>query len=195
VAHLEGVPGWIPVFRGVRSAVYLRANPRNRANLERVSRWYQRQGIPFDPARGVDAGAVAREHPEWAARRGLVWEGFGRLLEAARSGDPGAQELLAVAFGRLGAYADALALDAELAARDPRAKAPRRRSVQALLRTGRLDEALAVAEELVAIDREDPISREHVRLVRRAQALAEAPYRLPVAAATDRLPLPTAIGP
>src|SRR5262245_32170884 len=30
-AHLEGAPGWIPVFRSIRSAVYLRANPRNRA--------------------------------------------------------------------------------------------------------------------------------------------------------------------
>ncbi len=195
VAHLEGVREWIPVFRSLRSAVYLRANPRNRANLERVSRWYRRQRIPFDPERGVDAGAVARDHPEWAARRGMVWEGFGRLLQAARSSDPGeraaAQELLAIAFGRLGAHEDALAIDAELAARDPLAKAPRRRSVHALLRLGRLDDALAAASELVLIDREDPISREHLRLVRRAQALAAAPYRFPVAAATDRLPLPT----
>ncbi|MGH7338496.1 MAG: hypothetical protein ACREI7_13020, partial [Myxococcota bacterium] len=53
-AHLEHTPGWIPVFRNVSSAIYLRSNERNRANLARVARYYEQQGLPFDPRRGFD---------------------------------------------------------------------------------------------------------------------------------------------
>ena len=43
-AHLEQTPGWLCVFRNLDSAVYLRTNERNRANLERVAAWYAAQG-------------------------------------------------------------------------------------------------------------------------------------------------------
>jgi hypothetical protein len=44
--HLAGVPGWRQVARGPRYAIYLRANPRNAENLERVAAYYARKGAP-----------------------------------------------------------------------------------------------------------------------------------------------------
>ena len=61
--HLERAPGWIAVFREPQSAVYLRANARNRANLARVEDYYARAEVPFDAAIGFDAAAVIRSAP------------------------------------------------------------------------------------------------------------------------------------
>ncbi len=86
-AHLERAPGWITVFRNVNAAVYLRANERNRANLERVIDYYARRGVPFDAERGLSPAAVIRD-PAWAQRHGMVPVGFGKLAVAAGKLDP-----------------------------------------------------------------------------------------------------------
>jgi len=86
--HLERTPGWIQVFRSVRSAVYLRDAPRNRENLERVAAYYEREGVPFDAAPGFDTDRVIREAPEWSFEHGLVPAQLQLLEAAARSPDP-----------------------------------------------------------------------------------------------------------
>jgi hypothetical protein len=45
---LAGAPGWILAFRSLRTAVYMRNVPRNRANRERIERYYEREAVPFD---------------------------------------------------------------------------------------------------------------------------------------------------
>ncbi len=58
-AHLERTEGWVPIFRNLNGAVYLRRNERNRANLERVEAYYAALGVPFDADVGFDVGRVA----------------------------------------------------------------------------------------------------------------------------------------
>jgi len=86
--HLERVPGWIPVFRNLRSAVYLRANARNHANLERLADYYAREEVPFDPRLGFDPARVIREAPTWAVEHGLVPIRFEQLATASHRMDP-----------------------------------------------------------------------------------------------------------
>ena len=63
-AHLEGVPGWIPVFRNADSAVYLRADARN----ERESRTGRRLLCPR--ARALRSRSAASSRTSRSARRG-----------------------------------------------------------------------------------------------------------------------------
>ena len=153
--HLEDTPGWILVFRNIRSAVYLRANERNRSNLERVAAWYAREGVPFDPVRGFETDRVLREAQPWAIEHGLVPTHLEQLEWAAHSLDPSlrpaAQERLASIYAALGLYARAEAIDRRLLRSDPRSIPAARRLVWSLLHQGRSAESLEAADRLAAI--------------------------------------------
>jgi len=91
VRHLEGDPAWIPAFRSLRSSLYIRrpgsdtdaADQRRSANLDRVSDYYARAGVPFDPGVGFAPEQVVRAAPEWARTHGLVPADFEDVLVAA----------------------------------------------------------------------------------------------------------------
>ncbi len=198
-AQLEGDPGWMLVWRSFEDAVYLRRGPDGRENLERVRRYYEREGVPFDTARGLDVAAVLRERPDWALRQGWVPEHLPQL-EAARGGGPlsraRALEALGLLHALLGSYEEGLRLDAEAVALRPRAKAPRRRRVHAWIRLGRGAEALAEARELMRLDPSDPWSRGFLDVAREwlriesaggspGRALAPAIAQLPVVAVAE----------
>ena len=66
-AHLEDTPGWIPIFRNLESALYLRANERNRENLDRARALLRaRSACRSIRERGFEVDAVIRDAPDWA---------------------------------------------------------------------------------------------------------------------------------
>lgn len=175
--HLERTPGWIPLFRNLRSAVYLRDDERNRSNLQRVADYYAREGVPFDPARGFEPGRVIRESPRWAIEHGLVPVDLGNLEGAARALDPGlrrpAQERLASIHAVLGLYGRAAAIDRSRLRADPGSVTARRRLVWSLLRQGRGADAREAAEQLEAVaSPDDGLSQLLVQAARRHAALS-----------------------
>jgi len=177
--HLERAPGWIPVFRNLRSAVYLRTNARNRDNLERVVDYYARQEVPFDPRRGFDPERVIRGTPAWAVEHGLVPTRFGELAAASHGLNPlrrrRALDQLASLYAALGLYERAIRIDRRLLKLDPGAVAPARRLVWSLLRLDRTAEARQAAEgleELAASVPADGLSREIAAAARRYSTLA-----------------------
>jgi len=152
-AHLERTPGWIPIFRNAESAVYLRANERNRENLARVARHYAEARVPFDLERGFEIEAVIRDAPDWAFRHGLVPQHFPELAASAESGAPGdplIRARVAALFAVLGCYERAAAIDRTLVRDAPDAIRTRRRLVWSLLRSGTYAEARVEAARLEA---------------------------------------------
>jgi hypothetical protein len=153
--HLEATPGWLPVFRCVDGAVYLRQDDRNRANLERVAAYYARERVPFDARRGFDVAAVVRESPSWASAHGILPADWRELDAAARSSTPAesgpAQGRIATIYALLGLYEQAASLDRERLKQSPRALPPARRRVWSLLHLGPSDELARAAERLDAI--------------------------------------------
>ncbi len=169
-AHLERAPGWLPVWRTVKDALYLRRNESNAANLARVEAWYRTQRVPFDAEQGVDPARVIRERPEWARRWGWVrGPAADALLRSRPDGEPEHPRDLALrgwSYARLGAYEEAIAAERALIALDPDARRPRQRLVYDLLRLDRPVQALVEARALMALAPEDPRSRLQLRLVR-----------------------------
>jgi len=188
--HLERVPGWIPVFRNLRSAVYLRANARNHANLERLAAYYAREEAPFDPRLGFDPARVIREAPTWAVEHGLVPIRFEQLATASHRMDPvrrrQARDRLASLYAALGLYEQAIQLDRRLLTSNPGAVAAGRRLVWSLLRLGRSAEALEAAEPLAEAAPTDWFSREIAAAARRYATLDDAGE---AAALVARLPV------
>jgi hypothetical protein len=150
---LEGAPGWVPIFRNLHSALYLRRNSRNAPNLERVAAYYERRSVPFDPSLGFDVARVIREAPRFALARGIVPLHI-KALAAARDGaDPASRRAaanrLASTYAVLGLYDEAIRLDRQTHAGRRPNPLLKRRLVWALLRTGRTDEALAAVRDAV----------------------------------------------
>jgi hypothetical protein len=191
--HLERAPGWTLVYRDLSSAVYLRANERNRANLERVRGYYAARGVPFDSDRGFEPQRVIREAPDWAVVQGLVPVDFDRLASAATSNtEPGVR---AFARGRLAALSAALGLyplssrmDRSALVSEPGRTEVRQRLVWVLVRQGRANEALEVAAALDDAPSWDRQSHDLVAAVRRFAALEDPEAAASLAA---RLPLLT----
>jgi hypothetical protein len=150
-AHLENTPGWRTVFRNANSAVYLRANDRNRANLARVAAYYERERIPFDAQRGFDAAAVIRASPQWAAAHGILPADWRELDAAARARDPAARARIATVYALLGLYEQAAAIDHEILAEAPGSLRVARRLTWSLLHLGGPDELRAAADQLAAL--------------------------------------------
>jgi hypothetical protein len=173
-AHLEGEIGWIPVFRNLRSAVYLRADERNAANLERVVAYYEKVGVPFDPARGFDAWQVVRHNRTWALTHGLLPVDVDRIENAARGSDLELREIgrdrLASLYAALGVYEQTVRIDRLLLDSNPDAGLARRRLVWSLLRLGRIEEAAAEADALEAAGGDVGLVREITATARAAAA-------------------------
>jgi hypothetical protein len=161
-AHLEDTPGWIPIFRNLESALYLRVNERNSDNLDRIAAYYTGQGVPFDRERGFEIDAVIRDVPDWAVSHGVVPAGF---VAAARSAvtsrgreEVPARDRVAALYAALGRYERAAALDRSLLAVSPEAVRVRRRVVWSSLRAGADAEAAAAAVQLAAQPEADGLS-------------------------------------
>lgn len=173
-ASLEREPGWVLVQRNLDNAVYLRRSPGNAANLQRVVDYYARQGVPFDPERGLDVPEILRSHQSWAMQHGVIPTSYPLLVRSVGSPDGairlGALDLLATIHLLLGDYETALSLDRRALAEQPRLEAPRRRAVFALLRLGRAEAAARVARALVGVD-DSQRSRTFLRLAQHALQL------------------------
>jgi hypothetical protein len=190
-AHLEATPGWIPIFRSLTSAVYLRQNERNRENLGRVAAYFTEQRVPFDRDAGFDVEAVIRDAPDWAIAHGVVPRNFPKLLEwaQARPRSP-ATDRLAALYAALGLYDRALALDRTALRVEPGAVHARRRLVWSLLRTRRFEEAAEAGAILARHAPEDRLSLSIAHLARtaadREPAVADAAIaRLPFLARSE----------
>jgi hypothetical protein len=172
-AHLERAPGWLLVFRTVDAAIYLRRGERNRANLERIAAWYEREGVPFDRERGLDVAAVIEARPDWAIQHQMLPRRYQVLQQHRLDPDPerrfAALDGLGAAYAALGAYRLQLAVDREAVTLRPDAAAPRLRMVYALLRLDRRAKALAQARALSEIDPEDRRSEIFLRTARAAR--------------------------
>jgi hypothetical protein len=176
--HLEGEPGWILLFRNLRSAIYLRDVPRDRANLERVASYYARAGVPFDPARGFDPVAVIEAAPRWAFDHGLRPGTLPRIERAARGRAPeprrAALERLGTFYAALGVYPRVVDVETRRLAVEPDAIPPRRRLLWSLLHLDRTAEALAAADALEArAAADDGLSRLLIAAARRCAVLPE----------------------
>jgi hypothetical protein len=170
-AHLEGVPGWVLLFRAVDQAVWLR-RAGSEESLARAARFYARAGVPFDPAHGFEPDRVIRQAPEFARVFRLVPRDHAALATAAAAGGAeavAAGETLALAYACAGAYASAEAEARGVLARDGSSRPARRALVYALLRTGRSEEAQA---EVRALRRLDPADRRSEQVARVAATLA-----------------------
>jgi hypothetical protein len=160
-SHLERASDWMPVFRSLRSSVYLRRGERNRENLDRISDYYASQGVPFDPARGLDVEQVLREAPAWALRHGMAPRDFAPLARVAGNlGAVRARDRLAGMFAALGLYERAAELDRQTLALDPGRVRVRRRLVWSLLRLDRAADATSQARRLAQSPQLDPLSRQ-----------------------------------
>lgn len=159
-SHLEGAPGWLPVFRNLRSAVYLRSSPDNAANLERLAAWYAAEGVPFEPTTGFDTARVLREAPDWAFAHGLTTAGFANLgvfsLQLDARG-AAALDRLGSIWASLGLYERSLEA-ARRRLRRGESLAARRRLVWSLLQLGRGAEAREAAGRLANAPAEDTLS-------------------------------------
>ena len=174
-AHLERAPGWIPVFRNVNQAIYLRVLPRNGENLARIASYYQAEGVPFDRVRGFDAAAVVEARPDWALAHGLVPLDHALLLKAtdheALRTRLAALSRLAAVYALLGNYELQIALDRAALAQAPPLVAPRRRLVYGMLRSGRTPEAVEEARALVERDPDSARSASFLRVAEEVERL------------------------
>lgn len=180
--YLERAPGWLLVWRSFRAAIYLRDNSRNRDNLERVGRWYEAQGIPFDPRRGIDPDDLVQQHPDWAVRERLLVPAHAQLVDALVTGDPRTQlsagRQLSVNYLMAGACRSAVAVDGRLQARFPDEPGVNWRLTWGLMKTGEREQAAMVSRRYLETQAPDPISAAYARLAETAlqldRALAEA---------------------
>jgi hypothetical protein len=177
-AHLERTAGWLPVFRNLTGAVYVRDNERNRENLERVVSFYAEQSIPFDPAVGFDLERIVREKRSWAIYHGLVPMHFDQVARAAFGSDPRlrtrARDQLATVYATLGLYERAIELDEMELAADPERTRSRRRLAWCLLRLGRVSEALEISRPLQDAPPGDILSHLVAETARRVSEMTDA---------------------
>jgi len=192
--HLEGVDGWIPLWRSWHDGIYLRRDRRNRENLERARRWYARQGIPFEADRGFEPDRVLPAHPAWAEERGLVPSGHARVAELREDADARLRLRALARLGRdyalAGAYRAALEVTGEALALRPDAGRPRLQRIYALLRLDRTDEARAEALALAERHGSAPAARKAVEIAERyARLRAAAGPRHPALSLLDDFPV------
>lgn len=153
-ALLERTPGWIPIFRNMRSAIYLRMGERNADNLSRVARYYEERGIPFDVEVGVDPQVVIRSAPNWARLNCVAPVDFAEMLGSARASVSRTSDRLvsldglASVYSVLGLYEKALGIDERILRSNPDHLRALRRHVWSNLRLNRMEDALNSAASL-----------------------------------------------
>jgi hypothetical protein len=155
LAHLEHKPGWLLVFRNAGQAIYLRSAPRNRDNAERIARYYQKLGIPFDPSLGLDVAAVINTRLDWAIEQRLIPRLLPVLELQTHAGPLPARAAAAIEMADALFVAGAFRSAAQYAERAlPNANDPARAltiALNALARTGNIDAAQAL---LASVQRE-----------------------------------------
>ncbi len=152
--HLEGLPGWLLVYRSAGFAIYARTPwpvgaastesvARREANLGRIAAYYRERGIPFDPKLGFDPGGVVRAAPDWAVAQRLVPPGVAARVSTlgANLRDDGLVLPLFIAGDYAGAVRSARGTS------DPNVAVI---SVEALIAMGHYD----TARELLEVSRE-----------------------------------------
>jgi hypothetical protein len=169
--HLERSKGtWRLVFRNLRSSIYLRINDRNQSNLDRITKYYAGEKVPFDPDQGFDVERIIREAPSWAMKHGVIPHIFPRLVnQAARNRvKPLAQvsSHLAGIYGMLGLYERAANLDRQMLTVDQRQRTVRRHLIWCLLHLDQPAKALEEAAALEAIGDNDFLSAWMIRSTR-----------------------------
>lgn len=169
-AHLEGEAGWVQIFRNLNTSLYLRKNAKNAANLDKVEAYYKASGIPFSRDEGFNPGTVVAQAQAWAVAHGVVPSYYADLqsLSNDRSSPQNAQALvlMASAYGALGLYEEAIAIDRQLLRLNPEAPTVHRRLVWCLLRLSRFDDARRAAGTLAGYAASDALSREVLRVAR-----------------------------
>ena len=177
-AHLEGASQWVLVSRSYRHAIYLRKGTANKRNFENVAAYYARQGIDFDPNRGLDVDWVMREHLQWGMQHAM-WPGnYTELLADFQGNDTHrrlyAGSVLAFTLAFNGAYRSQVEIDRVLAAEYPAEKTPRARLVYGLLQLGRGEEAKQEMARLLMLGQGDENLQKLERLVTRYLELEES---------------------
>jgi hypothetical protein len=155
LAHLEHQPGWLLVFRNAGQAIYLRAAPRNHDNLERIARYYQKLGIPFDPNVGLDVAAVINTRLDWAIEQRLIPRRLPVLELQTHAGPLPAQAAAAIELADALFVAGAFRSAAQYAQRAlPNAADPARALTIALSALTRAGEVEAARQLLARVQRE-----------------------------------------
>lgn len=186
--HLENTEGWIPIYRNLTSALYLRDDPGNQANLSRVEAYYAERGVPFDrQAGGFVAREVIRQAPAWATANALIPRNWRRIVADASAADPGirvsARNRRAEVLAILGEYETAAKIDRGTLSVQPSALGAARRLLYSLLHLGQwdpaaLDEALVLADALEPeLPAGDIVARRLINAARNAPALEPAARR------------------
>lgn len=187
--HLARNPDWTLVERGLDHAIYIRNNPRNRENLDRIARYYASRGVPFDSAGGLDLSRALKEQPDWARAQGLLPVTEQRLQKARTSQHPAARfralQQLALFRFLVGDLETQIALDREAVAMQPGNKASWRRLTVALALLDRWDEAEGAARRLLEAGPNDMRSRAFATAARSRQR--ERLLLLPVLTETEAM--------
>ena len=169
--HLEAAPGWLRVSRGVRHSIYLNEDRSNRATLDRIASYYDREGVPFSREHGFDPVAVIRERPDWAASHGILPRDWDGRIHHSEAGDVAARfealDTLAICYAALGDYQSAIDTARRALVAQPYAKGPLRRMVYAFLRLDQPVRAERNARKLEALDPSDPLSQAALNIVSR----------------------------
>lgn len=154
---LEDDSRWLLVYRGLRSAVYLRRSPENAANLARIADYYAEQGVPFDVDSGFDADDVLQQAPAWAIEHGAAPRDLFELRRSLETGPPRqrnrARDRLTWVLAVLGEYEKAWSLSSNHRRSD--AEARRRstpRDLWLALKLDRREDALRAAKSLAGAD-------------------------------------------
>ena len=176
-ALLDGASGWIPIFRNMRSSLFLRDVPRNAANLDRVARYYAEEGLPFDRVTGFDAAAVIAQARSWAREHGLIPINIERQIavasEAADSPAPRSPlQTLGSVYAALGLRDRLVKVDARQLEGAPEHLGALRRSIWIQLRLGDFEAARRAADRLEATDHDDLYSMDLVRVARMGESLS-----------------------
>ena len=185
--HLDDTEGWIEIYRNLAGALYMRDLPHNQENLARIVRHYKSVGVPFDPEVGFEPFRVINENSNWAIQHGMIPFYFDRAVKASTGIQPAARnsamDVLARYYTALGEHEAAIRIDSRLSRLLENSDAPRRRLVYNLLREDRIEEAAAIAEDILADPSADPLS---IQLAERSleifsgNAERSEIYRLPV---------------
>lgn len=193
--HLEGIDGWVPVSRSIRHAIYLRDVPRNDENFERISRYYESAGIPFDRRRGFDAVAAIDASTDWSVEHALMTPEHAKRISVRDSADPklraGGLDALAWVYVLGGSYDAALAIEDELAQLRPASKAGLRREIYSALNVKDVERAHRGAIALVRMTSQETdalIFQQLVTAFTETASLGTAPMnRTAVAVALARI--------
>lgn len=159
-AHLENIPGWVPISRSIDHAIYLRDHPRNEQNFEKIFDYYAVRGVPFDRLRGFDVAKAIEANFEWSKEHNLMTADQAEKIVGRESGDQKTRiqslDALAWAYTLGGSYAAALELDAELSRLGRTSKASLRRQILCAMKLDQPGRAAAAATSLRGLDPYEP---------------------------------------